>query len=589
MQKTCPSCGAETFPGTRFCRRCGAAVRDELQAPGDVSPQAATVPLDGGEAEGRATEGLAPAGERAAAQTSRVSLAELERLLRAQSEAAARAEQTPPADHEGRPAGPQPAHASAVTRPDTADDREELTITVPRPAQTRGTGDFETTIDFDATRPADFDSTRPADFDATRPSAYDPTRPTAAHAESQQASLDAPASEVEARADAAHVSTDGSAQGGQGAGKRREQATDKPRAWAPVVAVCAAVIVLAAGGAWLALKLLRSPAVTGVPTQGPAAPAVNSDAPQAYEQKLADAEALLAAGNMDGAVARLREATGLDPANPRAHRRLAELLISTGARRDAIEELRAVVRAEPEDAGAWRQLASAQFAEGLYRDASESYRRLVALVGQQSADPADLLAYADALRLSGRAEESRAVYESLTSAAPPDIAAAARQRLAELSAAQPTATPTPRAGEQPAAPPVREGETVAVNATPAPTAAAAVTPTPAPQPTPQPSPTPAPPTVSPAEHYGRGQQLWSSNRGAALSEFRSAAAGGNYDAHYYLGLSYVEGKRLGSLQRAEVVAALQHFQLAQRGRQYAAESRRYEQQLEKEFDRLRRQ
>jgi tetratricopeptide (TPR) repeat protein len=289
---------------------------------------------------------------------------------------------------------------------------------------------------------------------------------------------------------------------------------------------------------------------------------------------------------MDGAVARLREAMGLDSANPRAHRRLAELLISTGARRDAIEELRAVLRAEPEDAGVWRQLASAQFAEGLYRDAAESYRRLVALVGQQSADPADLLSYADALRLSGRAEESRAVYESLTSAAPPDIAAAARQHLAELPAAQPTPAPTQRAGEQPTAQPTREVETAA--ATPAPTVAAA-TPTPTPQPTPQPVTTPEPPTVSPAEHYGRGQQLWSSNRAAALSEFREAASGGNYDAHYYLGLSYVEGKKLGSLQRAEVVAALQHFQLAQRGRQYAAESRRYEQQLEKEFDRLRRQ
>jgi tetratricopeptide (TPR) repeat protein len=598
MQKTCPSCGAETFPGTRFCRRCGAPVREDVGT-GDVSPQAATVPLDGGEVETRATDELAPAGERAA-QTSRVSLAEMERFLRAQSDAATRPERPSPAGAEAAHADPTPApfnsnsapvnsqstpaqpssaaHSSAVTRPEApaADGDEELTITVPRPAQTGEAGDFETTTDFEATRvadfestrPADFEATRPADFEATRPSAYDPTRANVPHGDSQHATSHAHEAAPGAR---------GRESGVGGAGKRR--------AWPLVAAVCAAVIVVAGGGAWLAFKLLRRPDVTNLPTQGPTAPPVTSDARQQYDQKLAEAEALLASGNMDGAVASLREATGLDPANPRAHRRLAELLLSTGARREAVEELRAVVRAEPEDFGAWRQLASAQFAEGLYRDAAESYRRLVALVGQQAVDPADLLAFADALRLSGRAEESRALYEQLAAAAPPDIATAARQHLAELSPAQPSPAPTQHNGEQAAPQPTREGETVAVNATPAPTAAA--TPTPAPQSTPTPQPTPAP--VSPAEHYGRGQQLWSSNRSAALAEFREAAAGGNYDAHYYLGLSYVEGRKPGSLQRAEVVAALQHFQLAQRGRQYAAESRRYEQQLAKEFDRLRRQ
>ena len=106
------------------------------------------------------------------------------------------------------------------------------------------------------------------------------------------------------------------------------------------------------------------------------------------------------------------------------------------------------------------------------------------------------------------------------------------------------------------------------------------------QPTPQPTPS-RETAATPEEHYRHGQQLWSSDRGSALDEFRAAAAGGNYDAHYYLGLSYVEGRNLHTLKRAEVVAALQHFQLAQRGRQFVAESRRYQQQLEREFDRLR--
>src|SRR5829696_717293 len=83
MQTTCPSCGADTFPGARFCRRCGGP----LHAPGetgDVSPHAATVPLV--HEETRTTDGLAPGEERVAQQTSRVSLAEMERLLRGQED-----------------------------------------------------------------------------------------------------------------------------------------------------------------------------------------------------------------------------------------------------------------------------------------------------------------------------------------------------------------------------------------------------------------------------------------------------------------------------------------------------------------------
>ena len=97
------------------------------------------------------------------------------------------------------------------------------------------------------------------------------------------------------------------------------------------------------------------------------------------------------------------------------------------------------------------------------------------------------------------------------------------------------------------------------------------------------------PASTPAEHYRRGVELWSSNRGAALEEFRAAASGGSLEAHYYLGLGYVEGKNLHALKRAEVVAALQHFQAAQRGGEHAGEARRYAQELEREFDRLRNQ
>jgi tetratricopeptide (TPR) repeat protein len=553
MLTTCPSCGADTVPGARFCRRCGASLHAPGGETGDVSPNAATVPLVPDD-EPRTTDGLVPGDERVAPQTSRVSLAEMERILRGQEGGG----QQPP-----HPNGPEAARGTGVTRPDPPGyEDEELTITVPRAAQTHEPGDFDATIDLDSTRPVDPEATMPAGVGSWP---YGRTHEPEAHEPSADA-------DNQADAPAATPPPVPPRTGARPAPARR--------AWPPVVAACVAVAVLASGGAWLAYRLLRRPALTDLPTQGPTAP-VTDDAMQQFELKLQEAEALLAAGDMEGALGRLREANGLDPGNTRAHRRLGELLLSTGARREAIEEFRALARNAPYDFGAWRLLAAAQFAEGLYDDAVESYRRVLNLNAPGATpDANDLLSLADSLRLAGRAEEARAAYERLLNFAPADLAELARQHLAELAPAQATPTPahTPRPGEPT---PTPHGEEVAlVSVTPAPQPAPV-------QPTPQPTPTPAPPApTSPAERYGRGVQLWSSNRGAALEEFRAAAAGGNVDAHYYLGLAYVEGRRLGSLQRAEVVAALQHFQLAQRG-SHAAQARSRAQQLEKEFDRLR--
>lgn len=602
MQTSCPSCGAEIFPGARFCRRCGASLHATGGETGDVSPNAATVPL--APDVPRNTDGLAPDDEeRIAPQTSRVSLAEMERLLRAQDGGGQ------PDSHQADPEAKLVSHTPAVTRPDLPDYDEELTITVPRTAQTSETGDFEMTADFDATHLADPEATLPAKAVGSWPYSVEPNEPEApadgANAEASDdanVSANAPADEgANANSDGgASVTAAGGASVTAAAGNVAPSSNVVPaalppnapapgvrqprRAWPLVVAVCVAVAFVLSGGAWLAYKLLHRPAITEVPTQGPTAP-TGTDANAQFEQKLGEAEALLVGGDIEGALNRLREANGLDPANTRAHRRLAELLLSTGARREAIEELRAVTRNAPEDFDAWRQLATAQYAEGLYNDAAESYRRVLNLsaTGGAQPDPHDVLAWADALRLAGRAEEAHAAYQQLTTSADAEVAGVARQRLAEFAraAASPTPASTPRPGEQPVP---RAEETASVNVPSTPQ------PTPAPTSTPQPTPTPAPtPAASSGDRYERGVKLWSANRGAALEEFRAAAAGGSLDAHYYLGLAYVEGRKLGSLQRAEVVAALQHFQLAGRGNQHASQARGYAQQLEKEFDRLRRQ
>lgn len=551
MQKTCPSCGADIFPGARFCRRCGAPLRED-SITGDVSPRAETVPLQ--EVEGRVTEALAPEDGRPSADTTRVSLSEMERILRSQQAAAPNASNSQPTQ-------------SAVTRPGTPSERdEEVTITVPRhnAPDTRDSAaldpavlDLERTVDAEATQ--DFDQTRDA--------------PVTVPHDARDDEL----TQVAASPSAAHTNA-----AGVRPSVRPTTPAARKRGWPVVVGLCVAVLLAASALTFVAFKLLRRPSLTDLPSQGPTAPSPAPDAAQRFEEKMAEAESLLAQGNMDAAMQSLRDANALDPSNSRAHRRLGELLVAAGARREAIEEFRAAARNAPDDFTAWRQLATAQFAEGLYRDAAESYKRLFTLVGD-AADPNDLLAYADSLRLSGRSEEARAVYQKLTTGAPPDVAEIARRHLAELAQAQASPTPTPHAGEQPNAQQQHEDETAALTQpTPQPT------PTPAPRAQPTPQPTPARETAAtPEEHYRHGQMLWTSDRGSALDEFRAAAAGGNYDAHYYLGLSYVEGRNLHTLKRAEVVAALQHFQLAQRGHQFVAEARRYQQQLEKEFDRLR--
>jgi tetratricopeptide (TPR) repeat protein len=599
MNKPCLSCGAETHPGARYCRRCGSPLRASTgdgTGTGEVSPQAATVPLGGGP---RTTDGLGGGDEGSlpSADTGRVNRTELDQLLRTQQmsrpPSPARAD-----DADGAATLIQPGRGAL------ADEFARFESSLGRDGgdDSQDTSEIEEALDAEPALQSGV-SDNGDDFGME-------TRPSFARDLDEELTVMGPRpARTSTQAGAgtnAHLAhepdgggisleiVDGAEADGAGAApsssdsplhpaRTPPRAPGRRRLWPYVVAACVAALAVTAA-ALLAVRYMRSPAPEVTNTRTPVE--VPPDARQLFDAKLAEAEVFLASGQMDEAVARLREANAIDPANTRAHRRLGEIYLESGARREAIEEFRAVTQNDPNDFTAWRQLASAQFAEGLQRDAAESYRRLIALVGESAADPTDLLSYADALSRSGRAEEARAVYQRLTSAASAEVASAARQRLAEL-AAQPTTSPSPgqkNAGEQARAGEAGGDETASAAQ---PNANQSAPPEPTPAPTAQPAPTPSRPAAStPAEHYRRGVELWSSNRSAALGEFR--AAGNNPEAHYYLGLGMVEGRDLRSLKRAEIVAALQYFQSAQRG-QFAEQSRARVKQLEREFDRLQRQ
>ncbi len=592
MTKPCPSCGAETHPGARYCRRCGSPLRASTgkgEATGEVSPQAATVPLGG---DARTTDGLGSDDHQlpTAADTGRVNRTELDHLLRTQQMSRPSPSPTLADDGaEGAATLIQPGRGALADEfarfetslgrdgEDDSQDTSEIEETLdPAPAANENGGDSGMKTRASFAREQDEELTVLSPRTARTPTPGETAGTTFGREPGGGISLEivdgaeaAPSSSVPP-----HPS------------QTQPRAPGRRRLWPYVVAACAAGLVLTVAAAWLAFVYLRAP-TPAADTSAPTPVEVTPDARQLFDQKLAEAESLLAAGQRDEALARLREANSIDPSNTRAHRRLGDLLVEGGARREAIEAFLAVTRNDPNDFSAWRQLASAQFAEGLHREAAESYRRLIALVGESSADPTDLLSYADALSRTGRADEARAIYQRLTSAPNAEIAAAARQRLAEL-AAQPTPSPSPgqrNAGEQ-----ARAGEGEEADAADAtqPNAAPPAPPAPTPAPQPQPSPTPArPPASTPAEHYRRGVELWSSNRAAALNEFR--AAGNNPEAQYYLGLGIVEGRDPRSLKRAEIVSALQYFQNAQRGGKFVDPARRHAQQLEREFDRLKRQ
>ena len=558
MTKTCPSCDILAPPDARYCRHCGTPLKriGETNAGERISPIAATVPLS----EQNITDEIVahPAPQSAATHTSEVSREEMNDMLRSGNGSAS---SSSPQDNSSDEFDPEQTQITINVRPLTSRDLPADAAAAAVATRANNKPQFNSTPQQVTLSPSG--SLQPAHASTTTdaPTSTSPTSPS-----TSSRSTESRAFRVWLGAGLAVLSI--------------------------VVIGCVVVALWFGSRAWRGAQEPRLATESGDQT----APVVN-DPKQLLDAKLAEADALIAAGNSSEAQARLREAAVLDPSNAEPHRRLARLLLANGSRREAIEELRAVVRLTPEDADAWRSLATAQSAEGLYEDALESYRGLGEASPAALARDAVQLAYADALRLSGRSADARVIYRRLAASTDAEVAAASKRQLGEP-------TPSPTTDEQVEAAREQALETARTDAGRA-EDTSRTTPEASASPAPQPTTAArvesassssstnatAPPRASsgsPSDQYQRGVSLWPTNRAAAIAEFRAAAERGNSDASYYLGLSIAEGRDPRALRRAELVAAIVYFGRARKGK-FRAQSVAYEEQLGRELDRRRNQ
>lgn len=340
MSRPCPKCGTACATEARFCRLCGTP----LKAPGaidtpPVSPGAATVPLSD---DGRTTHGLsATDGNSSAAETTRVRRAEMDSILR--RSASSQPSQQPPS---------QSSRQEAANAPTVTDIEAPVTTAL-------GAGGA------DGERPPQDSTSNIAQSEAT------------AGATTEEASIVAPAPVNENRVAAA-------------SGRKKTDAGAR-RMWQVAAFV---LLVVAVGATALAFYYSRRAGVGARDSSG-TAPISISDQQRLVEEKLSEAESLLAAGNVTDAIARLRYAIRLDPSNAKAHRLLADALERTGAVNEAIDEYRAATQHDPNNEETW-------------------------------------LRYADALRRVGRMDEAREIYQKLSTSSAEETARVAKEQLAGL-------------------------------------------------------------------------------------------------------------------------------------------------------------
>lgn len=593
MTKTCPSCEILAPPDARYCRHCGTQLKRVGASSGEnISPIAATMPLSG---QNTTDEIVAPNASPSSAntQTSEVSHEEFDDLLQQHGDTRSREVRNAEAGHAGdgrdghsaanyadaaNYAENFRADASHARSPDDFDpEQTQITINV-RPLTSRNLpGDAAAAAASSASVATTLAGSKPQFNSAPQQVTLSPT----GSLQTTDAATDpSPSPSISPRPEAATRSTESRAL----------------RVWLGMgVAVLTIAVIcgVAFAAFWFGSRAWRNSQTP--PTVGESSPPAASDPKELVNAKLAEADALIVAGNTSEAQARLREAAALVPLDAEPQRRLARLLLASGARREAIEALRVVTRLAPTDAEAWRTLATAQSAEGLYADAVESYRGLGEASPAALARDAVQLAYADALRLSGRASEARTIYRRLVASSDAEVAAASKQQLGIPS-------PTPADEDTEDADAHTETAARETNAARAEETARTTDGSTALPATPDPSSTrnappasmttnapPAPArasTGSPSEQFQRGVGLWATNRAAAVAEFRAAAERGNNDASYYLGLSIAEGRDPRALKRAELVAAIVHFGRARRGK-FRAQAVNYEEQLGRELDRRR--
>ncbi len=355
-----------------------------------------------------------------------------------------------------------------------------------------------------------------------------------------------------------------------------QDSAGRRRRW-PAIAV--AFVLAALVGVGLLVWLYASRSDQPAAATNTAMNATN-DARQTIDAQLAEATALLASNDVDGAIMRLREVVKLDPSNAPAHLKLAEALDRSGAHEEAINEYLAATNLDEQDSNAWSALAHAQFAANRFDDSAESYRRLSLLTNNNgSVYGSDAqLEHAAALEKAGHTEEARALYLKISSAASDDAARrTAQQRLAGLDAPPAPSSPPvainannnqsnslQRNARANVARQNNARQEAATNALPVPPSTSAQSSARLPFIVP-------PPTAA----------------GAAGSNGKRAASN-DPDSYYIKGLSVLNQRDPKTLQRAEVVTALGYFQrAAQPGGTHRAAAQQLAERLGKELDKRR--
>lgn len=348
MSRLCPTCGTRAAPEARFCRLCGTLLKTAGSDSAPVSPRAETAPLSD---EGRTTRGLST--EDGGADTHKVARAEIESLLRRTAQphtSRQETQSTEGAQESDSYAAPATSALSTGSPPSIAHE-DSSAATVPASRE------------------------RLANDGLEELSAVKASTPESRSREPQRT--------------------------------RAKSAPSSRRVWPVVVSALLLALLIAAP---LAFYFLRR-AGGRSSDSNTAQPASAAEQKRQVEERLAEAESLLAAGNVTEAIARLRAVIKTDPKNARAHSLLAEALERTGAVTEAIDEYRKATDLDPRN--------------------EETQLR-----------------YADALRRVGRTDEAREIYQQLSSSSTEDVARTAKEKLDGLPPASTNAPSSTQSAEQ---------------------------------------------------------------------------------------------------------------------------------------------